>query len=422
MKYWPAVVSATVALAVAIPVLHELVPDFRLFERAEAATEQPPTTGKIGSALALKAVEIDRMFLGNDAATAPAGAGRIAHLTVDPRLQRVAEKSLRTRRVPVGGAMLMNLRSGELLAYAAKHNGKRKDHPLLSAKAPAADVFKLITSTALVNLTGAGASTRMCHRDVGKKLDFEDLIEDKAADTWCPPMSEALARNLDAPFARAAYNKLNGDALTKTAAAFGFGTPIPFDFDVESSRVDIPETDLGLIETAIGADHATMSALQGLLIAATIANKGMMIQPILVRSIVGPEGKALYRGAKGPRFLRRVIGSETAIELTAMMFETIEIGNAFQAFHDNTGHPVLGTFKAAGKDGADRQKKSSAQYTWFIGFAPVGNPEVAVATIAKNRRDSNNNAKLLAVDMLKGYFDSRLAAPAHKTEQTKEAP
>ncbi|MFW5738966.1 MAG: metal ABC transporter permease [Myxococcota bacterium] len=95
-------------------------------------------------------------------------------------------------------------------------------------------------------------------------------------------------------------------------------------------------------------------------------------------------------------------------QLSAMMLETTEIGDGFRAFHDDTGHPVLGDFKAAGKTGADRDTKSSSETTWFIGFAPVERPEVAIATTSRNRRGASGTAKALAADVLRAYFAPRM--------------
>lgn len=408
MKYWPAVVSATVALAVAIPVANELVPGFGLFERAGASAKETEDGEAIPAPEALSGVEVDRMFLGEESVTAPAGANRVAHLTVDPRMQKASESALKSRRIPVGGAMVMDLRSGELLVYAARRSGNAKEDPLLSGNAPAADIFKVVTATALVNMTGARATTRYCHRDPGKTLELDDLIEDEEKDIWCPELGEALGRNQDAPFARAAYRSLSPDVLEKTAQAFGFGSPVPFDLPVEASQVKVPDTETGLLETAIGADHATLSAVQGLVLASTIASKGVVVQPVLVREIEEAGGKVVYRGPKGPRFLRRAVPPTTAHELSKMMFETIEIGDGFRAFHDDTGHPELGDFKAAGMTGADRKDKASSQTTWFVGFAPYEAPEVAVATVARNRRGASGNATVLAADVLRAYFAPRM--------------
>jgi len=414
MKYWPAVVSATVALAVAIPVLHELVPNLRLFERAEASVDNDDAGGQVGTLDALAMVEIDRMFLGEGGTTAPAGAGRIAHLTVDPRLQKASESAMKSRRIPIGGAVVMELRTGAVLAYAAKRSGNAKEDPLTST-APATDIFKVVTATALLNMTGARADTRVCHRDPGKALELDDLIEDGEQDIWCPPLGEALARNLDAPFARASYRKLSAKVLEQTAQAYGFGSPIPFDLEVEPSTVGIPDTEIGLVEASIGAGHASLTAIQGLVLASTIASKGVLVQPTLVRSIEEAGGKVVYRAPTGPRFLRRTIHPEAADELSKMMLDTTEIGDGFRAFHDDTGHPVLGEFKAAGKTGADRETKASSQTTWFIGFAPFAAPEVAIVTVVRNRRDASGNATVLAADVLRSYFEPRMK----KSEEAK---
>jgi hypothetical protein len=90
MKYWPAVVSATVALAVAIPVVRELAPNFQPFELARDPDVAAVHAPDANAPCALAGIEVARMFLGDDTVTAPALRGRIATLSVRPALQRAA--------------------------------------------------------------------------------------------------------------------------------------------------------------------------------------------------------------------------------------------------------------------------------------------------------------------------------------------
>lgn len=406
MKYWPAIVSALVALAVAIPVIQELVPGIRLFERVEATPVQQEETSAV-SREAVGDVEVDRLFIGETGVTAPAGPGRSAHLTLDPKVQRAADAAVKARRIPHGGSVLMDVRTGEILAHVSRRGGNDKNDVITTATVVGTDIFKLVTAAALVNVAGATASTPICHRDAGKKLELEDLIEDEQKDTWCPSLAEVLARNLDAPLARMAYRELDKEPLEKTAQAFGFGTPVPFDLPVQASRFSVPSTDEGLIRAALGAESVTMSAMQGLVLASVVASQGMMVQPVLVRKVEAAGGRVVYAAPKQPRYLRRVLSQTTAEELKKMMFETTEIGEGFRSFHDDTGHPVFGEVKVAGVVGAEAVVKDAEQVTWFVGFAPVQEPQVAIAAVVRNRRGASGHATALAVDILRGYFESR---------------
>ena len=405
MKYWPAVVSATVALAVAIPVVHELAPNFKPFEIARTPDVAAVQAPDANAPPALAGIEIDRMFLGDDRVTAPAAQGRVASLSVRPALQKVAMSSLKARRAANGAVLVMDLRTGRLLAYASRTSGSTKVEPVTSARQPASDVLKLLTLAAAMERSPIAEAARICFRDPGKKLELDDLIEDTERDTWCPTIGEALARNMDAAFARLGYRKLSREALEHTAGAFGFGKTIPFDVDVEPSVLSIPDTEEGLVQASIGSGEATMTALQGLLFASSIATKGVMVKPVLVETVEDDKGKLLYRAPAEPVFLGRPIGVHTAEVLSRMMVDTVEIGTAFRAFHDDTGHPYLRDVKVGGKTGDTLDAKTKRRTTWFVGFAPSEDPQIAIATVAQHSAQSDGTAPVIAVDVLRAYFE-----------------
>jgi cell division protein FtsI/penicillin-binding protein 2 len=299
----------------------------------------------------------------------------------------------------------MNLRTGRILVYASRSSGSAKQEPITSATQPAADVLKLITLAAAMDRLSLTDATRLCFRDPGKKLELDDLIEDEKRDTWCPSIGEALARNMDGAFARLG-RKLSRDALEQTAGAFGFGKTIPFDVPIEPSTLTIPDTEEGLVEASIGSNPATMSAMQGLLLVSTIATKGVMVKPVLVESVDDDKGQPLYRAAAEPAFLGRPIGVRTAEVLSRMMVDTIEIGTAFRAFHDETGHPVLRDVNVGGKTGDATDAKTNRRTTWFVGFAPAEDPQIAIATVAQHSGQSDGTAPVISVDVLRAYFEA----------------
>jgi cell division protein FtsI/penicillin-binding protein 2 len=102
--------------------------------------------------------------------------------------------------------------------------------------------------------------------------------------------------------------------------------------------------------------------------------------------------------------LRRAIEESTAKELTTMMKETVANGSAFKQFHDRKRRPFLPGVEVAGKTGTLTRHKLNRHYTWFIGFAPADNPEVAISALVVNTPRWRIKAPLLACNTLRAYF------------------
>ncbi|MCL2825267.1 MAG: hypothetical protein FWD57_14850, partial [Polyangiaceae bacterium] len=133
MRYWPAIATATLAIATAIPVLFELAPHLiptQISKRNSVSTnaEPEPVTEPLGM------VDLDRIQLSEQRATAPVGTNRTAHLTIIPRLQKSAERILGSQQVASGAIIAINPKSGEILTYASRSwNPSKNGLPSLPA-------------------------------------------------------------------------------------------------------------------------------------------------------------------------------------------------------------------------------------------------------------------------------------------------
>ena len=105
-----------------------------------------------------------------------------------------------------------------------------------------------------------------------------------------------------------------------------------------------------------------------------------------------------------PTVLRRAVKPETAAELTRMMTETVENGSARTAFHDAKGDSYLPGIAVAGKTGTLSDNEANRHYTWFVGFAPADQPEVAVAALVVNNPTWQIKAPIMARNLLRSYF------------------
>jgi cell division protein FtsI/penicillin-binding protein 2 len=147
-----------------------------------------------------------------------------------------------------------------------------------------------------------------------------------------------------------------------------------------------------------------MSPLAGAVLAQTVANGGVTLQPRIIKETLDAEGNVLYRAPDEPQVLRRAIKPETAVEVTKMMVQTTIAGSAHKAFFDAKGGAFLPDIVVAGKTGTLTRHKENRHYTWFVGFAPADAPEVAISALVVNTPVWRIKGPELARDVLRAYF------------------
>lgn len=335
--------------------------------------------------------------------TAPLDGGKYAELTLDPDLQRAAIAQMKSYRIPEGGVVMMDVRTGKLLTYASYVNEGEKVDVNARAEAPAASVFKVVTGAALVEKAGLRSATEQCYHGGKSRLMADELKDDPKRDKWCATLGIAMGRSLNVVFGRLAQKHLTPEDLTTMGGAFGFGAPVPFVAKNEAPKIEVPPDPLEFARAAAGFWHTSLSPLAGVLLAQTVANGGVSLEPRIV-SAVYEGNKKLWEEQRGPRVLRRAIKKETARELTDMMLYTVSDGSGFKSFHDTQGRPYLPGIQVAGKTGTLARNEQNRLYTWFIGFAPADKPEVAISALVVNTPSWRIKGPQLAREVLRAYF------------------
>jgi peptidoglycan glycosyltransferase len=105
------------------------------------------------------------------------------------------------------------------------------------------------------------------------------------------------------------------------------------------------------------------------MVAAAVANGGVLMEPQVVERIVSPKGKTISRFDSEE--YREVMRPQTAADLTDMMTRVVSSGTATSA--------QISGVEVAGKTGTAETGRTGANDTWFIAFAPADNPKVAIA-------------------------------------------
>jgi penicillin-binding protein A len=123
--------------------------------------------------------------------------------------------------------------------------------------------------------------------------------------------------------------------------------------------------DIGRV--AIGQERLQVTPLQMAMVASAVANGGSLMRPRLATKIRDRDGRTVK--SFGPSEESQVMKESTAAELAAMMSRVVAEGTGTAA--------ALQGIDVAGKTGT--AEKGQANQAWFIGFAPVRDPRVAVA-------------------------------------------
>ena len=368
---------------------------------ATAAANEPAAPAKLNPAdvdLA-KAREVDGHLVQE------LGPGREVTFTVMPTVQATATSIMRKAEVSFGAVVAMDPHTGRILALAEHSSADPSiQHLALKANPPAASVFKLITTVALLESAGLTPDQSVCYHGGLHGLTERHLVDDPKRDTACQTMTEALGHSTNAVYGKLAHKFLTAPVLQKVATAFGWERDLPFLYPVEPSRAVFSDDRVKLAKTAAGFYDTHLSPLHAALVAGALANDGLMMAPQLVeRFTVG--GKLIQELAPAP--IGRSCEERTARTLARMMVTTTETGTAGPYFRKRgkslEGIRVAGKTGSLSAEGMDGQQN---HFSWWVGFAPAENPRIALAAVVVNVGTWRIKGTYLAREVLESYFEA----------------
>ncbi len=185
-------------------------------------------------------------------------------------------------------------------------------------------------------------------------------------------IAEAIRLSCNIPMAELAV-QLGDDKIREMAEKFGwnqsFSTPLESTPSSYPSGLNDPQTAL----SGFGQGQVTATPLQIAMVAAGIANDGVVMNPRLVDTVIGND-LSVIRSYDDTRF-GQATDETIADQITASMVASVSNGAAQGARIDGVD--------VAGKTGTT--ENDNKPYTlWFTGFAPANDPEVAVAVLVED--------------------------------------
>lgn len=316
--------------------------------------------------------------------------------TLDLELQQVASDALGTNK---GAVVAINPKTGEIMAMVSKptfdpnnlaaaleeaYSGSDEETPLINRAIdglyPPGSVFKTVTLTsALENLDGVANRT---FNDQGK-ITFDDgsTLNNYAYQAHgAIDLRYAYRVSSNVVFGSLAM-ELGNSTLKQTAEDYGFNSVINGPgLSITASQFPTLESyrEGEIAQSGIGQGGVLSTPIQMALVAATVANDGVMMQPKLVNSVLDSEGNTIETIENNE--LKQVMSSSIAGTIKSYMKYLVD-NNIYRwpAFDGTNAGGKTGTADYKLPDGTD-----AVPHAWFISVAPIDDPEIAVAVIVEN--------------------------------------
>lgn len=330
--------------------------------------------------------------------------------TINPRVQQAAWDAMSqgcNGRPCKGAVVAVEPSTGKILALVsapsfdpnllASHDGNvqagawqqlrdNPDSPLtnraISETYPPGSTFKVITTAAALQ-TGTTENDQLTALPSIPLPDSTATLENYGG-TPCgsgptASLREAFAKSCNTAFVQLGI-RLGTDTLKNTALSFGLDTPptmIPLQV-AESTVGTVPDA-AALGMSSIGQKDVAVTPLQNALVAATIANQGVAMQPYLVDSLKGPDLSNI--SATAPTERRRAVSPQVAAKLTDLMV------GAEQNTSQKGAIPGVQIASKTGTAEHGTDPRNTPPHAWYIAFAPAQAPKVAIAVLVENGGD-----------------------------------
>lgn len=174
------------------------------------------------------------------------------------------------------------------------------------------------------------------------------------------------------------------------------------------------------LSNAIGQGFVLVTALQMAVAYNTIGTEGLVVKPFLIKKILNQDSKVVQEFE--PQILRDATqDNEFEVKVDKSVFKTVKEGMR-RVVHGERGTArasKIDGVEMAGKTGTTQVRSWSADeiysrcdarpifqrhHGWFVGFAPVQNPEITVAVLAQHACSGAGGAAPIVKDIMNAYF------------------
>ncbi|HEY4218386.1 MAG TPA: penicillin-binding protein 2 [Gemmatimonadaceae bacterium] len=349
--------------------------------------------------------------------TAPTPGNSIV-LTLNADLQEIAEKSLADAVARMGAEggdiVILDPHDGEVLAMASRRADPRQitatalTEPFEPGSTMKPFIAAGLLDRGLVHESDSVDTGNGVFSINGRDIHDEHLI-------GRAPLAEVLRWSSNIGIVKFAQRFSPGQEF-ETLRDFGFGTPTGVAYPTESNgtlRAPGAWSKQSANSMAMGYEIA-VTPLQLAAAYAAIANGGKLIEPALVKEIIGPDGSVRYRHT--PHVVRQVVAKPVADEVRHMLLDVVDEGTALQAAIDD--------YQLAGKTGTPRavvRGRYTGQYNPnFVGLFPGDNPQYVIV-VKLSAPTSSIFAASTAAPVSKVILEAAIAARDAALDRSKLA-
>jgi len=247
--------------------------------------------------------------------------------------------------------------------------------------------FKVVTSTAAYNLKPSLANFDYPYMACQSFPDSNKPLCDESGPCG-GTMTTMLPASCDPGYGELGV-QLGVPILQEQAELFGYNSTPGIDLPavVPSVFPTLPSGSQALLAySAIGQYNVAATALQNAMVAAGIANGGVVMTPHLMSQIRGSQGNLVE--TYSPKPMPRTATPQAATQVTDLMKRVAVDGTAA-----GVGFPSY--LCVAVKTGTAQTSPTQLETeTWMIGFAPANDPKVAVAVVVPEQTIASDGAEV----------------------------
>ena len=271
---------------------------------------------------------------------------------------------------------------------------------------PPGSTCKVVTATAAID-SGAATPDTIIDGSSPREVSGTPLENFGGTDFGPITVTDALTNSVNTVFAQLG-EKVGRSTLVEYMKRYGFFEDPKLDFPedemiasgIRRADGDLVEDGFDVGRVAIGQGglegEIRATPLQMAEVAATIANGGRLMKPRLTDRVLRDDGRVKERIT--PDLQAEVMKESTAKALTEMMGRVVEEGTGTQA--------ALAGIQVAGKSGT-AEVGANREFTqpWFIAFAPIDDPRMAVAvTLERTQGQGGTVAAPIARQVLESLL------------------
>ena len=272
---------------------------------------------------------------------------------------------------------------------------------------PPGSTFKVVTAAAALD-SGKYKPESIIDGSSPKEISGVPLANSGGVDFGPVSLTDALTNSVNTVFAEVGET-IGRETLVEYMERFGFNQDPQLDYpDAQMSASGIRNSNGELLDGEAGFDVGRVAIGQGgaeggilvtplqmAQVAGAVGNGGVLVKPRLTERVVAKDGRVKERIE--PDEQNRVMKEETAAELGAMMARVVEEGTGTAA--------ALSDVNVAGKTGTAEVDNATSNQAWFIAFAPIEDPQMAIAvTVERTQGQGGTVAAPIAAQVLEALL------------------